>query len=133
MVRGICVICLQKKKKRLQPVYLKEYQNSLCECNCLIHEECLSDWYKRSLKCPICSMTLKKNLHLPINEIDEEYIVTTQVVTFIQLRQSTKHLIFCVFLWVVLFLFIYSTRHQRKNPPVYLHPMDAEWLWGHQI
>ena len=111
MVRSTCFICLQYKKKRIQPVHLISLQpEAQCSCDAIVHAECLETWYKKSDKCPICREEQYSDF---ISEEENiEQIVAVQIVRtskirqivmyFVNLRQESKRMMFLFFIWSVL-------------------------------
>ena len=73
---NFCFICYElkikreKKPKKLknQKIYIKT-----CECDGLIHNECLKKWYLTSQRCPICREIMfdKKGIVAAFLSIDE--------------------------------------------------------------
>ena len=62
---NFCFICyefkMNKERKPKELIKQKLYIKT-CECNGLIHNECLETWFKISGKCPICrEFMLSKN------------------------------------------------------------------------
>ena len=54
---NFCFVCYEFKiNKERKPKELKKQKLYIktCECNGLIHNECLKTWYETSGKCPIC-------------------------------------------------------------------------------
>ena len=64
-----CIICwtTDDYKNRLQ--YLKEFNEYIiiCDCNVLIHHNCLKQWIQHTKSCPICRKKITENIILPIN------------------------------------------------------------------
>ena len=52
----ICIICWCSETNINEIKPLKEFKNisKKCHCNPRIHNECLEDWTKKHLSCPIC-------------------------------------------------------------------------------
>ncbi len=62
---NFCFVCyefkINKERKPKELIKQKLYIKT-CECNGLIHNECLKTWYTSSGKCPICrELMLNKN------------------------------------------------------------------------
>jgi hypothetical protein len=59
-----CIICwtTDTHKNRLQ--YLKDFNEYVisCDCNVLIHHDCLKKWIQNTNSCPICRKKISENL-----------------------------------------------------------------------
>lgn len=99
MVRGTCFICLQYKKRRIQPVYLISLQpDAQCSCDGIVHAECLERWYEKSDKCPICR---QEHYYDEVVSDAEDTVVALRtskvrqiLIYFCTLREETKRMIF---------------------------------------
>lgn len=68
----ICVICWLPSEQNNHIKQLKEfsYIYFFCNCNVLIHTNCLNDWFNNSPSCPIC----RKNITIFTRDHVSNYI-----------------------------------------------------------
>lgn len=120
--RDTCFICLQYKKNKNVPVSLQLLQEDCCECNALVHIACIEEWYKKSLKCPICRTWVEikqENMYdFPVPEEQEEEqsierIVASQIVVsyrlnnlFYRMSSISRHMFVIYSVWFMFLGFI---------------------------
>jgi hypothetical protein len=70
-----CIVCwtTDDYKNRLQ--YLKDFDEYVisCDCNVLIHCDCLKQWMQTTNSCPICRKKITVNLILPIDYTNNRF------------------------------------------------------------
>lgn len=125
MVRGTCIICLQNKKDRRQPINLQEIQENCCDCDALVHKTCVETWYNKCLKCPICRKVVvfqPVNMYIfPSYNADEvEYIVTTNTFKnylnqFVLLNRRCRETILVISLWCIFLGFVLTIREPKDD------------------
>ena len=62
----ICFICWIPSSTNNKIKYLSDFGNirKECKCNPKLHSQCLEDWIKHTLTCPICRKTLTTNKNI---------------------------------------------------------------------
>ena len=59
-----CFICFENHTiNGLKPIYLQQQSLYMknCECNGTVHVDCLTMWFDKNKKCPICRKNMIKN------------------------------------------------------------------------
>ena len=101
-----CFICFEKEDGIL---FLREIEKigyiRKCDCNGIIHVECLSKWYQINKKCPICRQRMdKKNILM-----NEESNIHNNTISIIILNLPGYLIFYCKIVWffIALYVFIY--------------------------
>jgi hypothetical protein len=129
---NFCFVCyefkINKERKPKELIKQKLYIKT-CECNGLIHNECLKTWYETSGKCPICrefmisknkivALIVNINNNPPPTAVIEQPIrhgIRMRIYCYIQ-RNWTKiasyiNILFLLLLSVSFYNAIYTKKH----------------------
>jgi hypothetical protein len=123
-----CFICyefkINKERKPKELIKQKLYIKT-CECNGLIHNECLETWFKMSGKCPICrEFMLSKNklvaliVSQPVNAVAVQPVnqgIRMRIYCYIQRKwhkiASYINIIFLLYMALLFYNSVYSKTH----------------------
>ena len=120
-----CFICYESSyENELKPIKLNSnnYYLKECSCNGYVHNKCLSIWYSKNKKCPICRkfMTEKTNISVIIFN-KGGYILFVYLVIKRSMNNILRYL-------SVIFLFYFVSEFYisliKKNPIYYDYNFD---------
>jgi hypothetical protein len=103
-----CFICYEMTcENELEPIKLnsKIYYLKNCNCDGFIHKKCLTIWYNKNKKCPICRMYMEEKENISVVIFNKyRYILFVLLV----LRNNLHKLLrFVSFIFLLYFIFDY--------------------------
>ena len=108
---NLCLICWSKNEPIDQLYSIKDFNQYFVSCNCqvLMHSDCLTQWVQQTNSCPICRKAIAINyIYLNYNTEDWfkmlKYYVNAYNYTFSLLKLATI-ISFLNFIWLLTFNF----------------------------
>lgn len=116
----ICFICYENE---IPPIKLNSgtYYLKNCKCDCFVHEKCLTIWYKKNKKCPICRLPIIGEANISTQILNRE---THIFIFLLALKKNTQRLVKIV---SVLFLFLLTFDYYMSiSKKIYRYQYDYE-------
>ena len=115
-----CFICYENEitpiKLNSETYYLKN-----CKCDGYVHENCLTIWYEKNNKCPICRVPIIGKANISIRILNRGTYI---YIFFLSLKKNTQRFMKFVF---VLFLFSLTFDYYMSiSKKVYRYGYDYE-------
>jgi hypothetical protein len=106
-----CFICYENKEDdKINPISLNYqiFYLKNCDCDGVIHKECLDNWFKIQKKCPVCRNAIIKNEYIIIKMMNHnKYSILFYVYYKKNINKVNRFLLYIVFLFFILNSYIY--------------------------
>lgn len=109
---NVCIICWSKNENNDQLYYTKDFKKYIVSCNCnvLMHDNCLNQWIQQTHSCPICRKQISNNANKNTNVIPY-YIRYHYTLRLVRITTLISIFNFCCFL-IFNTYFQYTMLHQ---------------------
>jgi len=101
--KGECFICYEIKTfNGSKPILLKNQSiyYKFCNCDGLIHNECLDHWFRLNEKCPICRIKVVEKTN---NMILLSYINNNRIIIYLFVKNSLMIVLRFLFICCIIF------------------------------
>ena len=106
---NLCIICWSKNEINDKLYFIKDFNKYIVSCNCnvLMHSNCLNEWIEKTNSCPICRKNIYYyELYLQDRNIEffrqfKQYITVYQYT--LGLLRFTTFISIINFIWLIIF------------------------------